>query len=90
YLLFMLTRQLRLIVQAKELRAQGISPTKIPGELGLSPNYPIERLLRQTASYSMPRLVAVYGKLLETDIGIKTGRWKGELALDLLIAEVCL
>jgi hypothetical protein len=37
----------------------------------------------------MPRLVEVYRKLLDTDIAIKTGKWKGELALELLIAEVC-
>lgn len=88
YVLFMVTRQLRLMVQVKELDAEGISIEKIPRELGLSPYYPIDRLLRQTARYSIPRLVEVYRKLLETDLGIKTGRWKGELALELLIAEL--
>ena len=89
YLLVMITRQLRLMVQAKELVDQRISISKMPEELGVAPNYPIERLLRQAAGYSMPRLIEVYRKLLETDIGIKTGKWKGELALELLIAEVC-
>lgn len=88
YLLFMITRQLRLMVQAKELDIHKTSPAKIQEQLGLSPNYPIDRLLRQTSSYSMPRLVEVYRKLLETDLSIKTGRWKGELALELLIAEL--
>jgi len=88
YLLFMLTRQLRLMVQAKELSAQKLSLMEKQEQLGLSPSYPIDKLLRQTASYSMPRLVEVYRKLLETDIAIKTGKWKDELALDLLLAEV--
>jgi len=90
YLLFMITRQLRLMVQAKEIVAERISPTRIPDELGLSPNYPVERLSKQTASYTMQRLVEIYHKLLETDLDIKSGRWKGEMALDLLVAELCL
>ncbi len=88
YLLFMLTRQLRLIVQAKELIAQGSSATKVSETLGLSPGFPTDKLLSQTASYSMPRLIEVYQKLLETDLAIKTGKWKDEIALDLLVAEV--
>jgi len=89
YLLVMITRQLRLMVQAKDLIAQKVPVTGMTEELGLSPYYPIDRLLKQAKGYSMPRLVEVYRKLLETDISIKTGKWKGDLALELLIAEVC-
>jgi DNA polymerase-3 subunit delta len=88
HLLFMLTRQLRLLVQAKELSAQKLSLMEKQEQLGLSPSYPIDRLLKQCATYPMPRLVEVYQKLLETDLAIKTGKWKDELALDLLLAEV--
>jgi DNA polymerase-3 subunit delta len=89
YLLFMITHQLRLVVQAKELDAQGMTITETGNQLGLSPNYPLDKLLRQAASYSMEQLVEVYHKLLETDITIKTGKQKDELALDLLVAELC-
>jgi DNA polymerase-3 subunit delta len=88
YLLFMLTRQLRLIVQAKELIAQGSSATKVSETLGLSPGFPTDKLLSQTASYSMERLIEIYRKLLKTDLAIKTGKWKDEIALDLLVAEM--
>jgi len=88
YLLFMITRQLRLMVQAKDLGARVTSTAQMQEQLGLSPFYPVDQLLRQASSYSMPRLVEVYRKLLETDLGIKTGRWKGETALELLIAEL--
>jgi len=88
YLLFMLTRQLRLMVQARGLSGQRLSVIEKQEQLGLSPNYPIDRLLRQSASYPMPRLIELYHKLLETDMAIKTGKWKDELALDLLVAEV--
>jgi DNA polymerase-3 subunit delta len=89
YLLVMITRQLRLMVQAKEMVDQKTPISRMTEELGVSPYYPIERLLKQTSGYSMPRLIEVYRKLLDTDIAIKTGKWKGELALELLIAEVC-
>ena len=89
YILVMLSRQLRLLVQALEIRGQGTSLIEKREYLGLAPNYPIERLLEQSAGYPMPRLVEVYEKLLETDIAIKTGRWKDDLALDLLVAHVC-
>ena len=89
YLLVMLTRQLRLMVQALEMSAQGISLAQRREQLGVSPKFPIEKLAEQSAGYSIPRLVGVYEKLLETDTAIKTGKWKDELALDLLVAELC-
>ncbi len=89
YLLFMIGRQLRLMVQAKGLGKQRLSIAEMQNRLGLSSGYPIDRLLKQIASYSMERLIQVYGKLLETDLAIKTGRLKDELALDLLVAELC-
>jgi hypothetical protein len=37
----------------------------------------------------MERLEQVYHKLLETDVSIKRGWLKGDMALDLLVAELC-
>jgi DNA polymerase-3 subunit delta len=89
YVLVMLTRQLRLMIQARELNTQRLSPAQKQEQLGLSPNYPIDRLLRQSARYPMPRLIEIHQKLLEADIAIKSGRLGDKLALDLLVAEVC-
>ena len=77
------------MVQAVELSAQGVSLAKRREQLGVSPKYPIEKLVQQSAGYSMSRLVRLYEKLLETDTAIKTGKWKDELGLDLLVAELC-
>jgi len=88
-LLFWLTRQFRLIVQAREMASQGLSPAEKLERLGVAPNYPINRLTRQSARYNLPRLSLVYQKLLETDLAIKTGKLKDTLALDLLVAEIC-
>lgn len=89
HVLFMLTRQLRLMVQARHLDAPGLSLSQKQRQLGLSPNYPMDRLLRQSAKYSIPRLVNIYRNVLETDLAIKTGKWKDRIALDLLVAQVC-
>lgn len=89
YLLVMITRQLRLLVQAKELGLKGLPPSLIKDRLGLASDYTLTKALEQSKRYSMKRLEQVYQKLLETDLAIKRGIWKGELALDLLVAELC-
>jgi len=88
YLLVMITRQLRFIVRAKEL-AQGLPRPQVRDKLGLTSDYVLDKILSQAKAYSLPRLKEVYHKLLETDFAIKTGKYDGDLALDLLITELC-
>ncbi len=89
YLLTMLTRQLRLMLQIKEMDIPSMEEGAIRRELGVAPKYPLNKLFRQTASYSAERLVEVYEELLKVDITIKTGRWGAELAIDLLVINLC-
>jgi len=89
YLLVMITRQLRLLLRAKELSVEGIPASVIKGRLGIASDYTLTKALEQSKRYSMKRLEQVYRKLLDTDLAIKRGVWKGELALDLLVAELC-
>ena len=63
--------------------------SEIKKRLGLASDYTLTKALEQSKRYSMRRLEQVYRKLLETDLSIKRGIWKGELALDLLVAELC-
>jgi DNA polymerase-3 subunit delta len=88
YLLTMLTRQVRLIVQAKELRRQRHSDIEIQNKLGLAP-FPLRKTLEQAQRYPLERLKQVYKKLLQTDLYIKRGKFEGGLALNLLVAELC-
>lgn len=88
-IMFMIARQLRLIVRANDLASRGTRAPEIARRLGLSPNYPMDKLLKQGASYSPEKLLQVFRKLVETDAAIKTGRYRDDLALDLLIAELC-
>lgn len=87
YVLVMITRQLRLIVQTKELSSR-LSPSQIQAKLGLK-SYALDKTLAQAKSYDFDRIKQAYGRLLETDADIKTGRYNDRIALELLIAELC-
>ena len=89
YLLVMLSRQVRMIVRVKELRNQGKPQIEIQNRLGLTSAFALRKTLEQAGRYSWNRLKEVYHKLLEADLSIKTGRYEGELALNILIAELC-
>ncbi|MCX6011756.1 MAG: DNA polymerase III subunit delta [Chloroflexi bacterium] len=88
YLLTMLSRQVRLVVQAKELRRQRKSDIEIQSKLGLAP-FPLRKTLEQAQRYPLERLKQLYNKLLQTDLYIKRGKFEGGLALNLLVAELC-
>ena len=89
YILVMLTRQLRLVVRVKELKNQRRPEAEIMGRLEMTSPYILRRTLEQASRYTLARLKEVYHRLLETDLAIKTGRYNAELALNILIAELC-
>ncbi len=89
YLLFMLWRQVQMIVRAKELGKQRKPKTEIQRRLGLTSEFVLRKTLEQAGQYSLPRIRGVYHQLLEADLSIKTGKYGGELALSILVAELC-
>ena len=89
YLLVMLSRQVQMIVRAKELRNRRESESEIQDRLGLTAEFALRKVLEQADRYPMRQVVEIYHKLLETDLSIKTGRYSGEMALNLLIADLC-
>ena len=89
YLLIMLSRQVQRIVLAKELRNQRQSEAEIHDRLGLTSEFVLRKVLEQAGRYPMRQIIDVYHKLLETDLSIKTGKYGGELALNLLVADLC-
>jgi len=89
YLLYMLSRQAQMIVRARELKSQGQPRMEIQNKLGLTSEFALRKTLEQASRYSLPRLKQVYHHLLETDLSIKTGRYDAELALSILVAELC-
>jgi DNA polymerase III subunit delta len=86
YVLFMLTRQLRLLVRAKDMLAEGRPEGFIQAKLGLA-EFALRKTLDQASRYQFPRLRDFYHRLLDTDLAIKSGRYDEELALSVLVAE---
>jgi DNA polymerase-3 subunit delta len=89
YLLVVLSRQMERIVRVKELVSQGKSGVEIQDRLGLISEFAWRKTLEQASRYSLERLKKVYHQLLQADLSVKTGEYGGELALNILIAELC-
>jgi DNA polymerase-3 subunit delta len=87
YILTMIGRQFRLVALASGL-SSGLSRQALQGELGLSSSYALDRTLSQAKLYDSESIKEAYNKLLETDLAVKTGKYDGQLALELLIAEL--
>ena len=87
YILVMITRQFRLIAQARDL-GQGLSRLQIQDRLGLKQSYVVDRTLSQAKLYDFEGVRWAYDKLLETDLAIKTGKYSDKLALELLVTEL--
>jgi len=84
-LLAMVARQFRLLIQVKELKAQGINSPAIAKTLKLHP-FPTGKLCNQATHFTAAQLEVVYRHLLDTDVAIKSGEIEAEVALDLLVA----
>ena len=65
-----------------------MSSRQIQAKLGLK-SYGLDKMLKQAKSYDFEQLRRAYDKLLETDINIKTGKYNDQVALELLVAELC-
>ena len=89
YLLVMLSRQVRMIVRVKGLRNQRKPEIEIRNKLGLTSDFVWHKTIEQAERYPLERIKEVYPKLLEADLSIKTGKYESELALNILIAELC-
>lgn len=87
YLLAMITRQFRLLLQMKDLATRGRTMEEAREQLKLHP-FVASKTWNQALNFSLPQLEAIYQKLLDTDVAIKTGRSEPVLALDILIAEL--
>jgi len=88
-LLAMITRQFRLITQAKDLATRRVPPVQMMPILELRHRFILDKILRQARNFGLERLKAIYRELQQIDARIKTGRIDGSLALDLFVAAVC-
>ncbi|MCX6021570.1 MAG: DNA polymerase III subunit delta [Chloroflexi bacterium] len=89
YLLFMIARQFRLVLQAKELLTAGERNFDIGKRIGVFSDFALRKTLDQARAAQRPALIAAYLRLLEADLALKTGRLEGDLAVELLLIDLC-
>lgn len=87
YLLYMITRQFRIMLKVKELDGGGATRREISDRLKLR-SFIVVKGLQQARNFSFGQLEAAYRKLLEADIALKTGGMEPVLALDMLLVEL--
>jgi len=87
YLLTMIVRQYRILVQVKELMESGLDRDNIARKIKLH-TYPTQKAMAQARQYSSHQLRIIYDRLLDTDVAIKTGKMEANLALDVLVVEL--
>ena len=88
YLLAMITRQFRILVQVTDLQGSGLNKYEIGSKIGLH-HFPTGKAMQQSRNWHMADLLDAYDRLLETDLTIKTGKLPDDLALDLLVLGLC-
>ena len=86
-LMAIITRQFRSLVQVKEMADQHLTSDAIATQLRLH-SYVVQKAVATARSFTYERLEAIYRRLLDTDLAVKTGRLDPALALDLLIVEL--
>ncbi len=87
-LIYLLVRQFRLILIAKDLLNQGCTEKQIKEKMDVHP-YVVKKALAQGRKFSERELVNALEKLLETEILLKSGGGDPEKLLENFIVGVC-
>jgi DNA polymerase III delta subunit len=67
--------------------AEGAAPAQIAPALGLKSSFVAAKVLEQARLFSTADLEAIFRKLLEMDLGIKSSRIDAGLALETFVAD---
>lgn len=86
-ILFMIARQFRMILRAKDLERNGSTEKQITEELSIHP-FVTGKILRQAKNFSFIELEDSLRYILECDMAIKTGSQPGKSLEDLVIKLV--
>ena len=87
-ILALLARQIQVMIQLKDLKSLKRSTSDIQSKLGIYNPYTWNKVSTRAEKYAMEKLKAIYRSLLATDLEIKTGKFDGDLALNILVAEL--
>lgn len=89
YVLTMLGREFRVLLLAVSYSARGEKGDQLMARLGIPSAWALQRTMERTRGYNVGTLKVALGRVLATDVLIKTGKQDAEIALDLLVADLC-
>ena len=87
YLLFMITRQFRILLQVRLLQTANLAPAELAQRLGQHP-YVVEKAARQARQFTVPQLEAILARLLQVDLALKSSGANPILELDMLVVAL--
>ncbi|HHV98866.1 MAG TPA: DNA polymerase III subunit delta [Clostridiaceae bacterium] len=87
-ILFMITRQLRQILEMKLLVNEGLSEKEAASKMNILP-FVAGKLYKQAQRFTVDVLKDAINQSLEMDIAIKNGKLDGRIAAELFIAGFC-
>jgi len=80
-ILYMITRQVRLLCLTRELIEQRAAQPQVQSALGVT-SYGAKRLIEQARRMKKEPLERAYRECVDAEFAIKSGRWRDEAALD--------
>lgn len=87
YILFMIARQLRILLSVKTLMTQRMRPDDIAAQLGQKP-FVVCKAMEQARAFSQQELIDFHDRVVTLDHATKTGRIEAQTGLELLVAEI--
>lgn len=87
YLLTMIIRQFRILLQIKEALDQGNTSRKITNLLKLHP-FVVQKGITQARNFTIPVLRRIMSQLIEVDLAMKTGKGEVKTMLNVLMARL--
>ncbi|MBI2853831.1 MAG: DNA polymerase III subunit delta [Chloroflexi bacterium] len=88
-ILSFITKQLGLILKARDAMEHRVPRQDIQTLLGLASSFAVDKVLMSARTADIGRLSAAYNLVLQADLDIKTGTTSDLLALDILAVELC-
>lgn len=88
YIMYMLSRQIRLLILAKEAINDGMSESDIGNRLGIH-HFPLRKTIDQEKRFTLFNLKNMHDKLLDADLSIKRGNMTEKATLDVLVTQLC-
>lgn len=87
-IMYMIIRQMRLLLASKLLREKGYDVKTIGQKINVYHNFIIQKLISQGVGFTERELIEGLEKCRDTDRDIKTGKIDGKLGMEILIVEL--